>query len=372
MKKTLIITLEYPPQIGGIASYVYNQARTLGEVTVVYAPIYKNKDYKDGEGFKVYRKKPYFWLWPRWFRMFFQIRKIVKQEKIEQIYVHHILPVGYIAWLIKKIKKIPYTVFFHGTDVELSHRNFVKKIQTRWVCGQAEALAFNSEFLKNKFLKIQEKLSDKKIIILYPSPGEIFLAKQNKEEIEKLRRHLALDGKRVMLTVARFADGKGYPHLLRLLPQIIEKVPNLVWLIIGDGPKKEEIVKGVQTKSLQNVVRFLNLIPYKDLPKYYSLADLFVLLTHPDEQTEEGWGTVFAEAAALGIPAVAGRAGGVEEVVDNLKTGLVVDAYQDMSVVSAIVDLLKEDKYREQMGKMAKNKILTELNWQTQIKKLYE
>lgn len=372
MKKTLIITLEYPPQIGGIASYVYNQAKTLGDRAVVYAPIYKNKDQKDEETFRVYRKKPYFWLWPRWFRMFFQIIKIIKQENIEQIYVHHILPVGYVAWLMKKIKKIPYTVFFHGTDVEMSHRNFVKKIQTKWVCGQAETLVFNSDFLKNKFLKNQEKLTDKKIIILYPSPGEIFLQNPDKNEVESLRRQLALDGKKVILTVARFTDGKGYPHLLRLLPQIIEKVPNLVWLIIGDGPKKEEIVKGVQAKSLQNVVRFLNLIPYQELPKYYALADLFVLLTHPDEQTEEGWGTVFAEAAALGIPSVAGRAGGVEEVVDNLKTGLVVDVYQDMSVVSAVVDLLREEQYRKKMGQMAKDKILTELNWQSQIKKLYE
>ena len=122
--------------------------------------------------------------------------------------------------------------------------------------------------------------------------------------------------------MARLVEGKGYPHLIRLLPEILNKIPNIVWLVIGDGPKKKAIMDLVQKYSLQNIVRYLGEVPYQNLPLYYQSADLFVLLTHKDEQSEEGWGTVFLEAGASGLPVVAGRVGGVEEVVANLQTGL--------------------------------------------------
>lgn len=166
------------------------------------------------------------------------------------------------------------------------------------------------------------------------------------------------------------SEGKGYPHLIRLLPKILEKVPNLVWLIIGDGPKKNEIITAIQKNYLQNVTRFIGFVPYAQLPKFYQVADLFVLLTHPDESGQEAWGTSFVEAAASAVPSVAGRSGGVEESVENLVTGLVVDVYQDQSIVSAITDMLSEPAYAKKMGEAGRERVLKEFTWENQLKKL--
>lgn len=369
--KTLIITLEYPPQIGGVASYTYNLAKNMAaEDVVVYAPKMEGDTSFDKKNrWKVVRANPFFWfMWPRWLRMLWQIWKLAKKEKIQLIYAHHALPVGYVAYLLKKFKKIPYVIFFHGTDLELGIKN--KKNKLKKICVNAEKIVVNSIFLKNKFQSAFEDLK-KEITVVYPCPDDIFLQSVSETELKKLKSQLALEGKKVIITVARMTDGKGYPHLIRLLPKILEKVPNLVWLIVGDGPKKDEIIKSIQKNYLQNVTRFIGKIPYTELPKYYQIADLLVLLTHPDESSaEEAWGTAFVEAAASGLPVVAGRAGGVEEAVLHTQTGLVVDVYQDQNIVSAVTDLLREKDFAMKMGQTGKDRVIREFNWTEQLKKL--
>lgn len=241
MKKILIITLEYPPQIGGIATYVKQFASSLNpEQVVVLAPKdVEGLDYDSQQTIKIYRRRLFFpkIIWPRWLKLFFCVLRIVKKEKIEIIYIHHILPVGYVVWLLKKFKKIPYLVFSHGTDVEAGARSSWKRRMVSMVAKDCEQLIFNSENLKRKFLRVQPDLAEK-CLVLYPCPEQKFYEQPEAEVIAGLKAHYALEGKRVMLSIARLADGKGLTHLVRILPLILEKIPNLVWLIIGDGPKR--------------------------------------------------------------------------------------------------------------------------------------
>ncbi len=370
--KKLIITLEYPPQIGGIATYIYNLVFHLPpEDVVVYAPINKNQTEFDAKNpWKTYRLNPYWsFIWPKWLRLFFQITTLVNQENIEMLYVNHVLPVGYVAYLIKKFKKIPYTLFLHGTDITSAVANKSKRKKFIMLCREAKTVIVNSEFLKNKVLDVVEKLNDVRVV--YPCPSDVFFdAPFNEPENSVLRSRLALGGKKVILTVARMVDGKGYPHVARLLPEILKRVPNAVWLVIGDGPKNKEIFEVVQKNSLQNVVRFLGKIEPQNLYKYYRLADLFLLLTHKDEVHEEGWGTVFLEAAACGLPVVAGRVGGVEEAVLDGKTGNVVDVFQDQSVISTIINILSDSQNAKKMGQAGKERVNTSFRWEKEILKL--
>lgn len=370
-QKTLIITLEYPPQAGGIASYVYNYAKHADpKSVVVYAPPLPHAGLLDQESsWPVYRRRPYWLLvWPHWIRLFFQVFRIVRREKITRLDIHQVLPVGYVGYLIKKIKKIPYTIFLHGTDLTLATRGTFKLRNFKKVCAHAELVVTNSEFLKKKLLERVEITPP--ITVVYPCPADNFLTTVNPEKIAEIKEKLALQGKKIIVTVARMVEGKGYPHAIRMLPEILKEVPNVVWLMIGLGPKQQEIFDVVQKHYLQNVVRFLGQISFADLPAYYQASDVFVLLTHPDEGAEEGWGTVFLEAAASGLPVVAGRSGGVEEAVENGVTGVMVDVHQDKAVVKAIVDLLKNPEWARQMGDRGKKRVAEEFTWDKQLAKL--
>ncbi len=368
MKKILILTLEYPPQIGGIASYVKNFAvHCPPENTVVYAPKMEgDKKFDARYSFKVYRRQPFFYIiWPRWLKMYFQVKKIVKNEKIEEIYVEHALPGGYAAYLIKKSLKIPYVLFFHGTDLELALNNKIKKL--KMICNAADKVVVSSEFLKTKFLA---KVECEKIAVVNPSPSDIFLSFNDAQAVGRIKSTLSLNGKRVMISVSRLDEGKGFPHLVRFLPKILKRVPNLVWVVVGDGQKKNEIIKMVADAGLSSVVRFVGMVEHENLPVYYQSADLFVLLTHRDEQVEEGWGTVFLEAAASGLPVVAGRAGGSEETILHKQTGMVVDLTNEEGLIEVVVSLLNNTELAKKMGAAGRERVAQDFVWEKQVQKI--
>lgn len=374
MNKILIITLEFPPQVGGIATYVHQMAGGLGkDRVVVYAPKMRGgTEWDTSVGYQVIRKKPYFpvFIWPRWFKMVFQIWHIVRTEKIEIIFINHVLPVGYVGWLVKKLLHIPYIIFSHGTDVLLGTRNAWKKSMMRRVVSGSEQIIFNSESLKRRFLRVFPDL-EKQCSVLYPCPDIDILTAPDQKELENMRHTLALEGKKVVLSVARFDEGKGFPHLIRAIEQLLKKEPHLVWVLIGDGPKRKQILDFIQKNSLQNVVRYVGEIPHKELKIYYYLADVFALCTHPDEGREEGLGLVFLEAAAAGLPVVAGRSGGVDEAVVHTVTGLLVDNVQNTgSVVEALEAILSNEDYRKRLGEQARMRIETDFKFENQLRVL--
>lgn len=378
MKKTLIITWDFPPQVGGIATYVKQFADSMpSDRVVVYAWKLKGREKESGEfdaklPYKIIRKKSLWprFIWPRWGRLLWQVFWIVRREKIETIHIHHVLPVGYIGLMIKKMLKIPYLVFSHGTDIREATMTKWKTAMAREVALGAEQVVVNSEFLKTRWLSALPELQDK-ITVVYPCPGEDFFVAPSGEEIARLKSQLALDGKKVMLTVSRLTEGKGFPHLLRLLPELLKSAPNLVWLVVGDGPKKQYLFETAQKNNLQNVVRFVGAVSHDEVKKYFYVADLFALLTHPDEGREEGMGLVFLEASACGLPSVAGRSGGVGEAVYDGRTGVIVDIYRgDKSVINAIISLLKDPTKLKAMGEQAKLRAQYDFKWEAQLAKL--
>ncbi len=370
MKKTLIITLEFPPQIGGIASYTYQFAKSLNpERVIVLAPPNDNAaEWDSQQPFKILREPFYYNVfWPKWWRLRKTVKKIVEQESIEMIHVHHVLPVGYAAYAVRKL--VPYLIFSHGTDIIIGTKKKRKKRFMKRLLDSATQVILNSDAQRRRLLELFPDLENKSTIV-YPCPEKAFFHRPPDHVVESLRSQLALEGKKVVLSVGRIAEGKGFPHLARDMKTILERHRNVVWLIIGDGPKKSILLEQIQKQGLQNVVRFLGDVPHDALPNYYALADVFALLTHPDNGFEEGLGMVFLEAAAAGVPIVAGRSGGVEEAVIHGKTGLLVDTYQDEQVVGAIDRLLSEPALAQELSEAGKRRMQTEFSWKHQLEKL--
>jgi phosphatidylinositol alpha-1,6-mannosyltransferase len=369
MPKRLIITLEYPPQIGGIATYVVNLARQLpAEETVVYAPkLPATISYDDRKPWKTIREEPFWLLWPHWLKMLFQVWRIVKSENITELYIQQVLPVGYVGLLLKKFKKIPYTLFLHGTDIEFAGR-WNKRRQFKKICQEAQRIIVNSEFLKTKLQGRVEQTPP--VVVLHPGAPDYFFEAMPAQELQILKSALGVTGKKVLLTVARAVEGKGITHLVRLLPKLLEAVPDVVWVLIGEGPKLASVSQYVQQNHLQNCVRILGTLPHAQLPYYYQIADAFALLTHPDSEAEEGWGIVFIEAAASGVPVVAGSVGGVEEAVINNTTGFVVDVYKPEEALAAITKLLTEPELAKTFGQAGRMRANEEFRWEKQVKNL--
>ncbi len=373
MKKILVATLEFPPTIGGIATYVTQFARSIDpEHVCVYAPrTAGDKTFDEGESYKIFRKKQLLhFFWPQWIPTIFHFFSIAKKEKIEMVLVNHVLPLGYAALILKKFKKIPYIIISHGTDVLYATAHPWKKKMLKRVVEGAEQIVFNSESIKRRFLERLPEFEHKSLVV-YPCPDKAIFRAVDTEKVEKLRRSLALQGKKVILSVSRMDIGKGFQHLVHAMPEILAREPHTVWVIVGDGPKREEIFEAVQKLSLQNVVRFIGSVPHEDLGAYYHLADLFVLLTHTAGEREEGLGLVFLEAASAARAIVAGKSGGVEEAVIDHETGRVFDVYHEAGkVVDTITELLGDKEKRDMLGSAGKRRIEGVFDWGIQLEKL--
>jgi phosphatidylinositol alpha-1,6-mannosyltransferase len=372
MKKILIITLEYPPQIGGIASYVANFVEHYTKYdVVVYAPKVSAGEelYDMAHGWKVYRQKQYFkFFWPRWVKMIFKTYQIIKREQITELHIHHVLPVGYIGWIFKKFLKIPYTIFFHGSDI-ISAEQPSKLRQLRTVVEFADGIVVNSQYLQQAVQALVPKTRTP--FVLHPCPSDTFIENPPaRDEVGELRQRLALSSKKVILSVGRLVEGKGHRHFLEILPRLLASVPNLTWVIIGAGPVQESLFNRARELHVESAVRFIGSVPSERLRLFYSLADIFVMLTHPTKQSKEGWGVVFLEAAAANLPVVAGRGGGVEEAVIDQKTGIIVDVNNPREVLKTILDLLARPEYAQELGRAGRERVLQEFTWAKQLQQL--
>jgi phosphatidylinositol alpha-1,6-mannosyltransferase len=371
--KRLMLTLEFPPQKGGIATYVYNLAKHVppDEIVVCTPPtneVLVDKKFDSENDLKTFRKKSYWLLvWPHWLRWLLAVWKIVKTEKIDVIHIHHVLPSGYIAVFFKKIFKVPYVVFLHGTDLRLALKNKQKVKKVSYILNNASKVVVNSAYLQNE-LKGNFKLTVP-VEIIFPCPSDNFLSDVNYEKISKLRVNFGLEGKKVMISVGRLVKSKGHHQLLEYIPELLKSVPNLVWLVVGNGEESKSLVENVQKNNLQSVVRFLGEVSLDDLPDYYALANIFVLLTRPTERSVESFGTVFLEASAVGIPVVAGKCGGVEEAVQEGVTGYLVDSNSQNEVVTSIVKILTNPNLAVEMGRKGKEFVLAKFTWKKQIEK---
>jgi len=326
MRKVLILSQALPPKASGVSTYVEHIIKLLSAENAVTSSS----------------------------KSFLRAAWVSMARKIGIIFINDAWLFRNTATLMRKLFKMPFIIFSHGSDIKEAAGSRYKLYRLSRVAKMAESIVVDSEYLKSHWLKYLPQLKDK-IIVAYPCPDPDFFNAPDAETINSLRKQYALEGKRVLLTISALTEGKGIPHLLRIMPEILKLVPNLVWILIGDGPKKQIVLEMIQRNNLQNVVRFLGEIPHNELKKFYYLSDLFVLLTHPDEGKEEGVGMVFLESAACGLPVVAGKSGGVSEAVRDDVTGILVDIYQgDRVIMQDIVGLLRSPEQLKLLGEEAR------------------
>ena len=370
--KILFLTLEYPPQNGGVASYYFGVVSELK---------------RRGHEVEVVRGGDLLgWLWPRWMKGYFTVRKLIKKEKTDFLFVGHVLPLGTVAYLLRR--RVPYVVFTHGMDVLIAQKSWRKRWLLKKILAHAKLVVANSEFTKQQIDKLES-------IVVYPCPSIVVDAKH--EEVEVLRRKLGLSGKKVLLTLGRVVERKGHDMVLHALPEILEHVPNAVYVVAGDGPDLERLQKmvaespppqsspiegegqygdstplvgGARGGGLQSYVRFVGTVSDEDRARYFSLCDLLVMPSRQIGPDVEGFGIVYLEAALFEKPSIGGRSGGVPEAILDGKTGALVDPADAGALARVAVQLLRDDGLRDELGKNARARVLQEFTWEKQVEKL--
>lgn len=359
--KILLITMEWPPFKGGVGNYYFNLTNELAkqgiaiQVMIPQARL-ESRSQKLNLAVSVC---PFFYrfFWPKWLKLYFEIKKTVKQFKPDLIWVGQVLPVGEAAYLIKKNLKIPYFVSTHGLDILLPQKSLRKDKILKNILNNAAFITANSEFTKKELLDLE--IPEEKIEIVYPCPNI-----KNNQTIKKS------GNQKTLLTVGRLVKRKGQEKVIDAMPHLLKKFPDLNYLIIGEGPEKNNLEQKIKNLKLVNKVKILDNVINSELAEYYSSADIFVMPVENLEGDAEGFGIVYLEAALFGLPVIGGNSGGAKEAILDNQTGLLVEPNNQQDLIEKITLLLEDTVLAEKLGWAGKNRVLKEFIWKNQADKL--
>jgi len=369
MSRRLLITLGFPPTIGGMQSYLYERCKASGDSQMtVLAPKAKGcEDFDAKQSFEIYRWSSFFNQVPvikRISQIFFPLfyaLAIYCRQGFDVVECGQALPFGLIGLIFEKIFNIPYIVWAHGNDILKPQKNLFLKLLLLLSLRNARAIVANSQSTKQELVKLG--LPAEKVIVINP-PVDTERFNPDIDCSEIVAKH-HLGGKKVLLTVGRLVERKGIDTVIESMPKVIASVPDVVYLIIGDGDYRNELEDLVERLGLSDRIIFAGHIPDEDLPQYYSACDLFIMVSRVIEEKGEveGFGIVYLEAGACGKPVIGGRGGGISDAIENGVTGLLVNPLDKEEIANVIIRLLKDEKLAKKLGEKGREKAKKQPDW---------
>src|SRR3989338_3178300 len=293
-KNILLITPDFPPHKGGVATYLSTLADYLkGQIEVVTEPHLQSQFFDSQVGYPIYRKfLLYKWIWPRWLKIVAYL--FSHRNHYRLILVSHLLPVGAAAFFAKKLTGIPYIVFVHGMDLRLTKKSWRKRWLTAQIVKQAQVVVANSKSLAKE---IRETYGVSQVLVLYPC-----LSPQADKRSVFIRDPSVF----TLLTVSRLVERKGHIPILYALAHLKKsgKLSTFIYHIVGLGPIEPTLKSLVLELDLETDVLFHGSVDDQDRWNFYNSSDLFIMPVSLDPVDKEGFGLVFIEAAQAGLPSL--------------------------------------------------------------------
>lgn len=189
----------------------------------------------------------------------------------------------------------------------------------------------------------------------------------------EIRKRHDLGSDPVIVTVGRLVPRKGQDVLIDALPQVRAAVPDTRLLLVGTGRYERRLRRRAQRRAGGGVI-FAGRVPWDELPAYHRAGTVFA---HPNRSRwagleQEGFGVVFLEAQACGVPVIAGRSGGSPEALEDGRTGRLIDGRDRDAVAGALIDLLTDEPRRTAMGLAARAWVERSWSWDTIVSRFAE
>lgn len=357
MKNILLYT--DTPQVGGAELQMFLLAKFLDKKK--FTPILACSSYTSldrwcenfiKEGIKVFRLNVKHKHDPK---HFFELRKIIKEEKIDLLHAHVWNPascryafsaagakaecrIGYAA----SSRKIPIITTEHDPFKLSLIKNIFKKNSLKKTKTVVTVSAANQKVLK----KLYPEFKDKFVVIpngidttWWHSQSLRFTDLDRKKIKEEL--FLANEDSLIIISVAELHERKGLKYLIEAIPSVSAKFPNIKLVIVGEGPERSELEKLVKKFGIENHVILTG--RQKEIPKLLKCADIFVLPSR-----REAFGLVILEAMITGLPVIASETGGIPEIIKN--TGILVEPENSAEISIALIDLIAHPEKRQKLS----------------------
>lgn len=368
----LLVTQDFAPDLGGMArrhtelALHYPEPMSVSTVAAGAGPQYGVDDSMQVErqpfGFARANRFANQMMWARWL-----VQRC--RERVQVLHCGNIRPVGYAVWWAHKRLRLPYVVYVNGGDLlrerEKARSSSLKRRGARLILGDAAGIVATSEWVAQLARDVMQEVG-----IGSPPPVAALDLGTDPDRFRPgrhtgaLRQRWGVRRAPILLTVARLVPHKGQDIGIRALAALGDEFPDLRYVLVGEGHDEARLRNLAAELDVMHRVGFAGPMRDDELPEAYSTSTIYLGLSRVDSGINaEGFGISFIEAAAAGLPVVAGDSGGVRSAVHDMETGILVDPQDVAAVSGAIAMLLRDPALRARMGAAGRKLVQSRFNW---------
>ena len=296
----------------------------------------------------------------------FVLEKIVREIKPNLVHVHQAAGYAFLA-SISSIGKTLTSIY--GWEVyDLPYKSiFHKKVVERGL-SKSNFLASTSNVMKFQTLHVYPNLKHDILVTPFGVDTNKFKKENSNNNSNNNNNNNLTIG-----IVKKLEDKYGIKYLIIGFNKLLKKgKKDLKLVIIGKGSKEKELKEMVLKFGIEKNVEFIGRIPHSEVSEYLNKFDIYCA---PSVLNSESFGVAIVEASACEIPVVVSDVGGLPEVVENGKTGYVVESRNSDILAQKLYELCESKKLREKLGKNGREKVLKEYDWNSNVNemiKIYE
>ncbi|MEU1315414.1 glycosyltransferase family 4 protein [Streptomyces tibetensis] len=376
MRKTLIVTNDFPPRPGGIQAFLHNMALRLDpQQLVVYASTWKRtregveatRAFDAEQPFTVVRDRTTVLLpTPGATR---RAVGLLREHGCTSVWFGAAAPLGLMAPALRGAGAERLVATTHGHEAGWAQLPAARQLLRR-IGDATDTITYLGEYTRSRIASALTPEAAARMAQLPPGVDEkTFHPGSGGDEV---RARLGLTDRPVVVCVSRLVRRKGQDTLIRAMPRILAAEPDTVLLIVGGGPYEKDLRRLAHESGVAAAVRFTGAVPWSELPAHYGAGDVFAMpcRTRRGGLDVEGLGIVYLEASATGLPVVAGDSGGAPDAVLDGETGWVVPGGSPQEAADRITVLLGDAELRRRMGERGREWVEEKWRWDLLAEKL--
>jgi phosphatidylinositol alpha-1,6-mannosyltransferase len=367
--RLLVITNDFPPRPGGIQQYVHNLLTRLDgiDVTVFTSRWDGWAEFDAEQPFDVVRAATTMLLpTPGVLRRVVELTRALGPDLV---LFGAAFPLGLLAGRITEATGVPCMGFSHGVEVAMARVPVARSLMTK-VAGDLRMLTAVSGWAARRVEKAARGRCPVELLVSGVSVTDY----NPMIDGSGVRERYSLGDDPVCVCVSRLVPRKGQDVLIEAWPQVVAAVPEARLLLVGGGPKEKQLRKMAAESLVADRITITGGVSWSELPAAYAAGDVFAMpcRTRWAGLDLEALGVVFLEAAATGLPVVAGDSGGAPETVAEGETGTVVDGRDRAAVARAVTDLLADPEKARKQGTAGRARVEAEFAWEAIARRFQE
>ncbi len=343
-----LITQDFPPITGGIQTYSSELAKALKkrcQLSVVAPRTRGWQRFDQKQPYDIYRY-PCLNTSSFGFTTSLLIPYFAKKKR-SRIALHASYPTAMGSFIAKKMGHIDrYYIAAHGREIQKNLLgSWSRVIRSTTFCHASRIFAV-SNYTRNLIIASGH---DPEKVSVVPNGIDLDFFQPYPKKIA--RERLNLSARQILLTAGRLIPRKGIDTTLEALKIVALKYPDLLLIILGEGPYRRQLEKLAEPLIKNGQVQFHGSARKEELPLYYSAADLFLMPSREEKNgCVEGFGLVFLEANSCGTPVIGSTSGGIPDAISHGENGLLVPPNNHTALSQTIEKLLDDEPYRLELA----------------------